>query len=85
MPPVRWETMAYLYQDVGINDDNFGMTCVIVHRIFIFLLFPILLYVGKNEILKIYGNIFVQIVYFNTYDSVYVLDFISMHYFNMIG
>lgn len=52
--------MAYLYPDVGINDDNFGMACVIVHRIFIFLLFPILLYKEKkNGILKIYGNMFV--------------------------
>ena len=36
------------------SDDNFGMACVIVHRIFIyffFLLFPILLYM--KEILKI--------------------------------
>lgn len=73
MPPVRWETMAYPYQDVGINDDNFGMACVIVHRIFIFLLSW--LYVEKNENSKIYVRVFVQIVYFNTYDSVYVLDF----------
>lgn len=32
--------------------------------------FPILLYVEKKN-----AKIFVQIVYFNTYDSVYVLDF----------
>lgn len=30
----------------------------------------------KNlKILKRYGKCFVQIVYFNTYDNVYVLDF----------
>lgn len=47
MPPVHWEMMAYLYLDVGINDDNFGMACVM----YIGYLFSVIH--GKTP--KIYG------------------------------
>lgn len=71
------------------SDDNFGMACVIVHRIFIFFVliffnFSLFCYTWKK--LKKYpkkrhGKIFVQIVYFNTYDIVYVLDFYTFTLF----
>lgn len=63
------------------SDINSGLLCLIVHRIFIFVLFA-LLYVGKNiEHPKITGRTFVQIyfyycLFFITGNIFYVMDFI---------
>lgn len=87
MHPVRWETMAYLFQAVGINDDNIGMACVIVHRIFIFLHFPQFCYTwegGNSNLKKIYLAAFLYRCFILLRMTVFMYwIFISMHYFNI--
>lgn len=59
------------------------MACVIVYRIFIFLHIPYSVIPGRKHLKKM-TNVFVQTVYFNTYNSVYVLDFYTLHYFSIM-
>lgn len=78
---IIWTNIFILPFVSRCSDNNFGMTCVIVNMIFIFLLFPNSVIPRKENLKKICQH-FEKIVYFNKYYSVYVLGFYNFALFS---
>lgn len=69
------------------SDDNLECLVWLYIGYLFFYIFRILLYLGEKVLKKRKKdkpNVFVQIVYFNTYDSFYVLDLYTLHYFSIM-